>query len=322
MVIIKTPYRISFFGGSSDYPTWYKEHGGTVLTTTIDKYCYVLIRRMPPFLGSKYRIFWSKMETVDNREEIQHPGVRGCLQYLNMDEPLEINHAGDLPARSGLGSSSAFTVGLLHALYVLNGVSISRVRLADEAIEVEQNVLKETVGVQDQIECSWGGINIIKFERDGSYSVRPINIERRVSLFEDYLVLVFTDLQRFSSEIANSQVNNMRVKESLIHRMVDMVPVAEKILHEGDPVELGQLLHETWMLKRQLSDKVTNARIDDIYDTARQNGAIGGKILGAGGGGFLLLCVHPTRRQSMLDAIGLHSVPVKFEHNGSQVVLR
>ena len=321
MIITRTPYRISLCGGGSDYPAWYQEHGGAVLTTTIDRYCYVLLRRMPPFLGARYRVFWSRMEMTDKRDHIVHPGVRGCLQYLGMDEPLEVNHAGDLPARSGLGSSSAFTVGMLHALYVLNGRHVSRARLADEAIEVEQGVLKETVGIQDQIECAWGGINMIEFGRDGGYAVRPINIERRAQMFEDHLVLVFTDLQRYASEIAQAQVENARAKQKLMYRMVDMVPEAVKILKDGMPVELGQLLHEAWMLKRQLSDKVTNERIDEIYQVARQNGAIGGKILGAGGGGFMLLCVHPIRRQSMLNAIGLYSVPVKFEYNGSQVVL-
>lgn len=320
MIITRTPYRISLFGGGSDYPVWCREHGGAVLTTTIDRYCYILLRRMPSFLGSRYRIFWSRMETTDHLDHIQHPGVRGCLRYLGMDEPLEINHVGDLPARSGLGSSSAFTVGMLHALHALRGEPIGRGQLGEEAIRVEQDVLKETVGIQDQIECAWGGINRIDFMRDGRYAVSPVNIESRAKLFEDHLVLVSTELQRFASEIAQAQVNNVGTKEKIMYRLVDMVPQAEKILYEGTPKELGELLHETWMLKRQLSDKITNARIDEIYDAARIHGAIGGKILGAGGGGFMLLCVPPDRRQNMLDVLGLHSVPVRFEYGGSQVV--
>ena len=322
MLITRTPYRISLCGGGSDYPAWFKEHGGAVLTTTIDRYCYVLLRRMPPFLGSKYRIFWSKMETVDSLNDIQHPGVRGCLEYLGMDEPIEINHAGDLPARSGLGSSSSFTVGMLHALHVLRGDTVGRAVLANEAIQVEQVVLKETVGIQDQIECAWGGINHIQFEQNGNYSVSPLILsESRIKMFEDNLILVFTNLQRFASEIAKAQIENAGNNKKLLQRIVQLVPHAVNILREGTPAELGQLLHETWMLKRQLSGKITNAHIDAIYETARQNGAIGGKIMGAGSGGFMLLCVHPEHRSSMLSELGLHSIPVKFEYGGSQLIM-
>ena len=326
MIITRTPYRVSFFGGGSDYIQWYQQYGGQVLTTTIDKYCYINLRYMPAFLGHKYRVSWSKMENVDKLSDIQHPGVRGCLQYLNIEDGVEVTHAGDLPARSGLGSSSAFTVGMLHALHVLrNEITVTGLMvkgtLADEAIAVEQDVLGETVGIQDQIECAYGGFNHIKIERDGTYHVHklPVNANDWLSL-ESHLVIVFTEQQRHASEIAAVQVSNVHRKQAQLMRIAALVPEAIDNLHE--PEAFGELLHESWMLKRELSDKVSNKRLDAIYTHARAKGAIGGKVLGAGGGGFMLFCVPPERLQPMVDALGLFAVPVKFEHKGTQVVLR
>jgi D-glycero-alpha-D-manno-heptose-7-phosphate kinase len=314
---------MSLFGGGTDYPSWYREHGGAVLTTTIDRYCHICLRRMPPFLGSKYRVFWSKMENVNEVSEIEHPGVRGCLQYFGIEDGLEINHAGDLPARSGLGSSSAFTVGMLHALHLLLGEDAGPALLADQAVYVEQDVLAETVGIQDQIECAWGGINHITINTDRDYAINPVLLDReRIQALEAHLVLVFTGLQRHASEIARAQVENAGRKTEQLHRIAELVPQAVETLSAGTPLELGALLHETWMLKRELSDKVSTPEIDDLYTTARWHGAVGGKVLGAGGGGFVLLCVPPERREKMLEALGLYAVPVRFEHGGSQVVLR
>lgn len=314
---------MSLFGGGTDYPAWYREHGGAVLTTTIDRYCFICLRRMPPFLGSKYRIFWSRMEAVDKVADIEHPGVRGCLQYLGVDEGVEINHAGDLPARSGLGSSSAFTVGMLHALHLLRGEDAGRAQLADEAIHVEQDVLQETVGIQDQIECAWGGINHIVINTDGGYGIEPLLMNGvRLSELERHLVLVFTGLQRHASEIAQTQVDNAGRKTEQLRRIAELVPVAVETMLTGTPLELGALLHETWMLKRELSDKVSTPEIDDLYTTARWHGAIGGKVLGAGGGGFVLLCVPPEKREGMLRALGLYSVSIRFELSGTQAVLQ
>jgi D-glycero-alpha-D-manno-heptose-7-phosphate kinase len=277
---------------------------------------------MPAFLGTKYRVFWSKAEAVDHIEDIQHAGVRGCLQYLGIEDGIEVNHAGDLPARSGLGSSSAFTVGMLHALHALNGDRPGRATLANEAITVEQEVLKETVGVQDQIECAWGGINIIGFGRDGRYNVEPLVLTNgRRKEIEDHLVLVFTDLQRYASEIAAAQVNNVNRKQYELQRITELVTPAAEMLSKGDMISFGNLLHESWMLKRELSDKVTNPAINDMYEAAIRAGAYGGKILGAGGGGFFLFCVAPDKRQHMLDTLGLLSVPVCFEQGGSQLIL-
>lgn len=323
MIITRTPYRCSFFGGGSDYSRWYKEHGGMVLTTTIAKYCYLSARYMPAFLGYKYNACWSKMERVNSLDELVHSGIRGCLQYMGIDEGFEVNHAGDLPARSGLGSSSAFTVGMLHALHALNGRHVSKAQLAREAIEVEQVVLKETVGIQDQIECAHGGLNLIEIHRDGEYTLRPVIIPtERKSALESKLMLFFTGLQRNSSEIADAQVSNIERKEYELKAIQNMVPVALEAMTNGDMDDVGGLLHDTWLLKRELSDKVSNKEIDGLYNSAREAGAIGGKLLGAGGGGFFLFFVPVDRQASVREAMGgLHYIPFKIENGGSQIVL-
>lgn len=322
MIIVRTPYRISFFGGGTDYPAWYERHGGAVLSTTIEKYCYISLRPMPPFLGAKYRVFWSEMETVDELADIRHPGVRGCLQYLEIDEGIEVNHAGDLPARSGLGSSSAFTVGMLYALHVMRGGPVDKAMLADEAIQVEQKVLGETVGIQDQIQCAWGGLNHIEIDEDGDYKINRLALPpERKAMLENHLVLVFTGLQRHASKIAADQVGNFERKQKQLETIAAMVPGAVDGLFHDTSQAFGEMLHETWMLKRELSDKVSNERIDEIYTAARDHGAYGGKVLGAGGGGFMLFCVPPERREKMIEALGLLSVPVRFDSSGSQLVL-
>lgn len=310
-------------GGGTDYSAWYKEHGGAVLTGTIDKYCYLSVRYMPAFLGFKYNACWSKMERVNKLEDIEHSGVRGCLEYMGIDEGFEVNHAGDLPARSGLGSSSAFTVGMLHALHALQGRHVSKARLAREAIEVEQVVLKETVGIQDQIQCAHGGFNHIEIHRDGEYTVRPVVIStKRKALLERRLMLFFTGLQRNSSEIADAQVSNIERKETELKAIQEIVPKALEAVTNGDIGYIGHLLHESWMLKRELSDKVSNKEIDGLYTAAREAGAIGGKLLGAGGGGFFLFYVPEDRQAAVREAMGgLHDIPFKFENGGSQIVL-
>lgn len=323
MIITRTPYRASLFGGGSDYKAFYEAHGGSVLTTTIEKYCYLSVRYMPAFLGYKYNACWSKMERVNALEEIEHSGIRGCLQYMGIDEGFEVNHAGDLPARSGLGSSSAFTVGMLHALHALQGRHVSKARLAREAIEVEQVVLKETVGIQDQIQCAHGGFNVIEIHRDGEYTVRPVVISKeRKAAMEGKLMLFFTGLQRNSSEISEAQVSNIERKESELKAIQAIVPKALEAITNGNLDDVGNLLHESWMLKRELSDKVSNNEIDGLYTAAREAGAIGGKLLGAGGGGFFLFFVPEDRQAAVREAMnGLHDIPFKFENGGSQIVL-
>jgi len=277
---------------------------------------------MPAFLGSKYRVFWSKMETVDTIDEIQHAGVRGCLRYLGIDDGIEVNHAGDLPARSGLGSSSAFTVGMLHALHAMQNHEVSKGMLADEAIEVEQKVLGETVGVQDQIQCAYGGFNYINIRGDGAYEVHPLHLTDDWSAeFAAHLMLVFTGIQRHASEIAKAQMTNADNREGHLHKIVALVPDAMDALARESAGDFGKLLHDTWQLKRELSDKVTNSEIDSLYEVARSNGAMGGKLLGAGGGGFMLLFAPPEKHQQIKNAMNLITAPVRFENHGTQLVL-
>ena len=323
MIITRTPYRISFFGGGSDYEEWYSKYGGAVLSTTIDRYCYISLRKMPPFLGSKYRIFWSKSETVDERDDIQHQGVRGCLEFLDVDDGIEVNHAGDLPARTGLGSSSAFTVGMLSALHTLRGETPSAAQLANEAIEVEQKVLHETVGIQDQIACAWGGLNMIVFGRDGDYAVSPqVLSAERVAKLESCLMLFFTGIQRHASEIAKTQIENTERNMDYLNSIAAQVPEAVKLLKEDNLDEFGDLLNYAWGFKRQLSDKISTPEIDEIYDRAIAAGALGGKVLGAGGGGFILFYVPQERQDAVRKTLGgLIDIPVKFESRGSQIVI-
>lgn len=325
MIITRTPYRVSFMGGGSDYREWYEQHGGCVLSTTIDKYCYLSLRRMPPFLGKNYRVFWSKMENVDTRAEIQHPAFRACLEYLGVDEPLELNHAGDLPARAGLGSSSACTVGVLAALHTLLHRYVPDKRtLANQAIEVEQKVLRETVGIQDQIACAYGGFNVVRITQDGKYLVRPIGLPAsRLRLLEAHLMLVFTGLQRNASEIATEQVSKFGQHGPQMAALAGMVAQAVEILTgDGSLDPFGELLHDAWLIKRGLSALVSNETVDGLYARAIAAGALGGKLLGAGGGGFLLLYVRPQDQPAVRDSLkGFYEVPVRFETGGAQVVL-
>jgi len=325
MIISKTPFRISFFGGGTDYPAWFQDHGGKVLSTTIDKFCYLTCRYLPPFFEHKYRIAYSKVETVQSVAEIEHPAVRAVLESMGCDQGLEIHHDGDLPARSGLGSSSAFTVGLLHSLYAMKGEYRSAEQLAREAIYIEQDVLHEHVGSQDQIAAAYGGFNMIEFFSDGSFDVSPVLVDSsRLELLQSHLMFFFTGLSRYSSSIAESKIANIKNRSAELHAIGDMVDGALDILCSlRTPIsEFGELLHEGWMHKRGLSDKVSNSDIDDIYDAARSAGAIGGKITGAGGGGFMLLFVPPEKQARVRERLSrLTYVPIRFESAGSRIVL-
>lgn len=321
MIIARAPYRVSFFGGGTDYPSWYEKFGGAVLSTTLDRYCYISLRRMQPFLGSKYRIFWSKAETVDRLEEIEHAGVRGCLQAMEVDDGIEVNHAGDLPARSGLGSSSSFTVAMLQALHALKGEEITKFRLANEAIHVEQEVLGETVGVQDQISAACGGFNFISINEDGSYAVSPAPIyETTKTKLEKNLLLFFTGIQRNASEIAATYANNTERKKLELTQISKLTFEALEAIEKGDIDEIGHLLHSSWMLKRSLADSVSSPFIDSTYQRALRAGALGGKILGAGGGGFFLF--YSPEPDSVRKALShLIEVPFRFGSEGSQIIL-
>ncbi|HEY2875682.1 MAG TPA: galactokinase [Reyranella sp.] len=324
MIITRTPLRVSFFGGGTDYPAWFQEHGGAVLATTIDKYLYLHCRYLPPFFDFKSRIVWSKIEQVQQPSEIAHPAIRGVLEWMKIDEGVEIHHHGDLPARTGLGSSSSFSVGLLHALHALRGELVSKRKLAEEAIFVEQQVLQENVGVQDQIQSAFGGLNRIDIRTDGSFEVTPLVVraERLVGL-QKHLLLLYTGLSRTASEIAAEQVATVGAKTAELKAMREMVDQGEKILvGNGDLREFGRLLDESWKLKRSLSSKIAPTFVNEIYDIARQAGADGGKLLGAGGGGFMLIFVTPEKRASVLKSLQkLLPVPFQFERSGTQIVL-
>ena len=325
MIISRTPYRISFFGGGTDYPAWYQEDGGAVLSTTIDKYCYISCRFLPPFFNIRHRIVWSHIETVSTISEILHPAVREGLRFLGFDDSvgLEIHHQGDLPARAGMGSSSSFSVGLIKALTALRGQMISKHDLAQKAIELEKTVLKEHVGSQDQVAAAYGGFNVIYFSRDGSIRVEPVTIPAsRVLELQSRLLLFYTGTSRFASEVAAEVIANLQNKREVLRQMRSFVDQALSILNgNGSLDDFGLLLHENWKLKCKQSKLVTNPLVDGIYQTAIEHGALGGKLLGAGASGFMVFYVPPERQQRVIQALDGHlQVPFKFETEGSSLI--
>ncbi len=324
MIISRTPFRISFFGGGTDYPMWYNEYGGRVLATSINKYCYITLRYLPPFFDHKYRIVYSKRETVKNISEIQHSSVRETLRFMNWDYGVEMHHDGDLPARTGLGSSSAFTVGLLNALYALKGKMVTKRQLALEAIHIEQDRIKENVGSQDQTIAAFGGFNKIEFGGEQHIQVKPITLDtEKIQLFQEHLMLFFSGFVRTASEIAGEQIKKITEKKNELKRMAEITDEAISILN-GESLHLadfGRLMHETWMIKRSLTNKITTPYIDEIYETAIKAGALGGKLLGAGGGGFILFSVEPQFQPKVKEELKkLLCVPFKFENLGSQII--
>jgi len=324
MIISKTPYRISFFGGGTDYPVWYKENGGAVLATTINKYCYITCRYLPPFFKHKHRIVYSKVEAVKDISQIKHPSVRATLEYMGIGEGVEIHHDGDLPARTGLGSSSSFTVGLLHSLYALKGLMPTSLRLANEAIYIERDILKEHVGSQDQILAACGGFKKLCFSGDDNFKLTPVIMNRgRLEELQNHIMLIFTGFSRIASKIAKSQIKNTHKRRSELISMRSMVDEALKILTENrDLKDFGRLLHESWKLKRSLTDKISTPEIDDIYNTAYRAGALGGKLLGAGGGGFMILFAEPDKQKMIENSLkDFLRVPFKFENFGSEIIL-
>jgi D-glycero-alpha-D-manno-heptose-7-phosphate kinase len=325
MVITRTPLRISFFGGGTDYPVWYRENGGSVLATTIDKCCYITCRWLPPFFDYHSRVSYSKVENVSANSEIWHPSVRGCLQFLGIEEGVEIHHIADLPARTGLGTSSAFTVGLLLGLYALRNEMRDKQALATDAIQVEQELLREAVGAQDQASAAYGGFNRINFLQDGSLDVRRIlAAPARLAELEQHLALYFTGFSRTASEVATEQVKVTPSRNRELRAMLEMVDEAEKIVMDANRplAEFGRLLHEGWQLKRSLTNRITTPEIDEIYEAGRAAGALGGKLLGAGGGGFMLFYVPPERREELRARLKkLLCVPFSFSQKGSQVVV-
>jgi D-glycero-alpha-D-manno-heptose-7-phosphate kinase len=323
MIICRTPYRISFFGGGTDYPGWYRSHGGAVLATTIDKFCYLTCRYLPPFFEHRIRVVYRKIETCVAVEEISHPSVREALRLLKIDRGVELHHDGDLPARSGMGSSSAFTVGLLHALHALRGEMATKAQLLRESLYLEQEVLEETVGSQDQVMAAYGGLRHVKFHPNGEIAIDPLILPAaRIAELEAHLMLFYTGIARTAADVAKSYVVDLEARRRQLRIMKELVEESVDILACGTDIRaFGDLLHEAWQAKRSLSEQVSNSLVDALYDRAREAGALGGKLTGAGGGGFLLLFVDPENQLAVRQALGdrLH-VPFRFETAGSQVI--
>lgn len=323
MVISRTPFRVSFFGGGTDYPIWYRDHGGSVLATTIDKYCYLSCRYLPPFFAHRIRLVYSCIENCQKVDDIVHPAAREVLRFSGIERGLEIHHDGDLPARSGMGSSSSFTVGLLHALYALQGQMPSKRQLALESIRIEQELIKETVGSQDQVSAAFGGFNHIEFSSNGEIAVRPVTVSAdRLRELNSNLMLFYSGIERTASEVAESYITDLNGKKSQLRIMKDLVDESLAVLNGGRDIQaFGNLLHEAWQAKRGLGAQVSNTQVDQIYHVAMANGALGGKLLGAGGGGFMLLFVPPERQDRVRECLKrLIYVPFRFESSGSQII--
>ena len=324
MIITRTPFRISFFGGGTDYPTWYKENGGAVLSTAINKYCYLSCRYLPPFFKHKYRVVYSFQELVNKIDEINHPSVRTTLNFLKIKEGIEVHHQADLPAKSGLGSSSSFTVGLVNALTAMSGEIRNKRQLALDAIHIEQNLIKENVGSQDQTAAAFGGLNRIDFGGAQEISVQPlITSSDRLELFHGRLMLFFTGLSRNASEIANEQIKNIKNRSDELKTMHELVNEGAAILANKKTKldEFGKLLDTGWKIKKSLSSKITSPYLDNIYEAGIRAGALGGKLLGAGGGGFILFFAKPEVQDNIRKKLKKYLyVPFQFDHLGSQII--
>ncbi len=325
MIITRTPFRISFFGGGTDYPVWYEENAGAVLSTTINKYCYITCRYLPPFFDYKYRIRYTLREETVSVDDIQHPSVRECLKYVELTKGVEMLHTSDIPAQSGVGWSSAFTVGFLNALHALKGTMTTKRQLAREAIHMEQNVLKENVGSQDQVATAFGGLNRIEFGGERDFYVHPVTIgQEKLDFLQSRLMLFFTGFSRNATDIAGEQIKKTPSKKAELNTLRTLVDDALDVLGGGTDgfAEFGKLLNESWKIKRSLTSLISTDKIDELYEAALQAGAAGGKLLGAGGGGFILFYVPEEKQQNVKDKLkGLLHVPFRFDTLGSQIVL-
>lgn len=322
MVITQTPFRMSFFGGGTDFPGFYNDHGGAVISTTFDKYCYVNVRHLPPFFEYSTELSYSKIERVKNIDEINHPSIRECMRYLDMRD-IRLTYEADLPAKSGLGTSSSFAVGMLNAFYSLKGKYKSKRELADDAIYLERELCNEAGGVQDQIAVAFGGFNRIDFSADG-YQVTPVVMSNeRKEILNDNLMMFFTGFSRFSSDIQTSTQAVLKDKTAQLLEMYSLVDTAQGILTDknSDLNDFGRLLDHTWKLKRGITTRISTNSLDEIYEKAMSAGALGGKLLGAGGGGFFVFYVEPEKRKSVMQALDkLLYIPFKFEDSGTRVI--
>jgi len=322
MIISKTPYRISFFGGGSDYPQWYNKFGGTVLSATIDKHIYISCRFLPGFFEHKYRIVWSKIENVNNLNQIQHSAVRKLLKYLKIKNGLEIHYDGDLPARSGMGSSSSFVVGLAKVLYEIKNINLSKLELTKRIIFFEQKIMSEIVGSQDQTAAVFGGFNKIIFKKNNLIKVKSVNSKNNINELNKNLVLIYTGINRTAHKIASTYVKKLSTtKKSYINNIISHVNEGEKLLKTGKIDEFGKLLHSAWLEKKSLSKSVTNKKINELYDHAIKSGALGGKLLGAGGGGFLLMYMkNKSRKRFFSSNKKVVNIPFNFTDIGSKII--
>lgn len=323
MITSRTPHRISFFGGGTDYPIYYLKHGGKVLGAAIDKYCYLNVRRLPPFFNHKHRIVYSRQELVNQLGDIEHPSVRTTLKHLEVEYGVSVIHDGDIPARSGMGSSSSFTVGLLNAVKALEGERVSPSWLRDKAIHIEQNLIPEYVGSQDQTFAAYGGLNVIEFSEANQITVSPVILsQERLAEFQSHLLLFYSGLSRFASEIAKDHIERTEVNLLTLHEMKSLVDEGLNILSRGNLTDFGRLLDANWDLKRSLTQKVSTPEVDDFYQRAKNAGALGGKLLGAGGGGFVLLFSKPENRKRLIETLSdFLYVPFSFDFTGSKIVV-
>lgn len=323
MIIARTPFRISFFGGGTDYPRWFEAHGGSVISATINKFSYITARELPPFFPYRHRVRYYQQEEVNSLEEIQHPSVRESALFLEHQTGLEIVHNADLPARSGLGSSSTFTVGMLHALHALNGYMPTKRELAKQAIHVEQERIGEAVGSQDQVAAAFGGLNHIRFSESG-FDVEPLTLAPHTSsTLEEHLLLCFTGFARTAADVAVEQIERTGENTDLLKGISEITEAGLDLMRRPDfsLADFGQLLSFQWQLKRQLSESVANRQIDEIYSRGLETGAYGAKLLGAGAGGFMLFVAPPEKHRSIQVALGEKMfVPFRFESTGSTVV--
>lgn len=325
MIMSRTPFRISLFGGGTDYPAWYREYGGAVVGTTINKYCYISFRKLPPFFEHRHRVVYSKIELPQTVEEIEHPAVRNILREHEVCDGIEIQHYGDLPAKSGLGSSSSFTVGLLNALRAHKGWVSSPEWLAKEAIRMEQDVIREAVGSQDQIWAAYGGTNFITFHPGGNFDVSPLVIPKeRLQELQSHMMLFFTRFSRIAETVASRKIENLSSRKKQLHTMRQMAEEAKEILQSpGRPIrEIGPLLREAWCLKKELADGVTTPAVDEIHQSVMRTGALGAKLLGAGGGGFMLVFAEPSTHDAIRETLK-HLIEVSFSIGspGSRIVI-
>jgi D-glycero-alpha-D-manno-heptose-7-phosphate kinase len=323
MIISKTPYRISFFGGGTDYPSWFKENKGKILSTTINKYVYLSLRDLGPYFNYKHRIIWSKVENVNNANFIQHNVVREMIKYFKIKDGVEIHYQGDLPARSGMGSSSSFVVGLMNAFLVKKGIRLSKLDLAKKSILFEHKILKEIVGIQDQVSATYGGLNRLDIEKNGAFKVKKFKIDKQVKKLDQNLVLLFTGIHRTANEIAGQYVYKLTKNKVMEMNEINFqVQEAEHLLLKNKFDDFGRLLNEGWKLKKSLSKVISNKKIDNLYEFAMNNGALGGKLLGAGGGGFILLYIPQQKQKKFFKKIKhVLNVPFNFSDEKSQIIL-